>query len=249
MFNSHGRCRIRPQRKTQHQIGRAGYRDMGIKGILLAAGAAAWLASGCASGPSFQDVQQAVPVLRAGEGRIFFLRSASMFGAAIQPELRIDEEVVGRSRPGGFFFVDRKPGSFVASATTEVETTLPFKLAAGETKYLRTAIDFGLLVGHVVLTEDSPERARAELASLAYTGDLPVPADGPGKAGVAAAVPVVPAAPAVPAAAVVAATATAIPAPAAPAPGAAVPAPPRAAAQADGGTVRMDDLRYLMLAR
>jgi len=229
---------------------------MGIKGVLLAAGTAAWLVSGCASGPSFQDVQQAMPPLRAGEGRIFFLRSASMMGAAIQPELRIDEEVVGRSRPGGFFFVDRKPGSFVASATTEVETTLSFRLAAGETKYLRTSIDFGLFAGHVVLREEYPDGARAELASLAYTGDLPVSMSATGSApagtagaGVAAAVPAAP----VP---VPVSVPVSVPIPApvrapvtAPVAAAVVPARSAPSAPADAGTVRMDDLRYLMPAR
>jgi hypothetical protein len=31
---------------------------------------------------------------KLGEGRVFFLRSASMFGAAIQPDIRLNNEVV-----------------------------------------------------------------------------------------------------------------------------------------------------------
>ncbi len=45
-----------------------------------------------------------IPSLQIGRGRVYFLRSASMFGAAIQPDIRLNNEVVGESKPGGFFF-------------------------------------------------------------------------------------------------------------------------------------------------
>ncbi len=149
---------------------------MRFTGVLMAGIAASLLASGCATGPSFQEVAQTMPPLRADEGRVFFFRSSSPIGAAIQPELRIDEEVVGRSRPGGFFYADRKPGSYVAAGTTEVETTRHFKLAAGETRYLRSSITFGVLAGRLQLSEEDEANARGEMASLSYTGEWPVPA-------------------------------------------------------------------------
>ncbi|GAB7543144.1 hypothetical protein CS8_028150 [Cupriavidus sp. 8B] len=203
--------------------------------MLIAGVAASILATGCATGPSYEEVKQTMPPLRAGEGRIFFLRSSSLVGAAIQPELRIDEEVVGRSRPGGFFYADRKPGSYVASGTTEVETRFLFDLAAGETKYLRSAITIGFLAGRLQLTEDSAANAKGELPSLAYTGEVPVsgPDAQPG-AGERKPATLAAAAPAVPLARQVA------PAPA---------VPSRAAQPAEAGPVRMDDLRYLMQPR
>jgi hypothetical protein len=82
------------------------------------------------------------------------------------------ERYVGTSKPGGFFFVDRPAGNYSAAASTETEKTLSFVLDAGETKYLRTSPAFGLLVGRVVIDLETPEKARAELPSLSYTGTM-----------------------------------------------------------------------------
>lgn len=112
-----------------------------------------------------------MPTLKPGEGRIYFLRSVSMFGAAIQPDIRLNSQVVGESKPGGFFFVDRTAGKYVAAASTETEKTLSFVLDAGETKYVRSSPSLGLMVGRVVLELETPEKAKEELASLSYTGD------------------------------------------------------------------------------
>ncbi|MEO6364407.1 MAG: DUF2846 domain-containing protein [Caldimonas sp.] len=126
--------------------------------------------AGCATGPKFSDTATSMPSLRPGDGRIFFYRSSSMLGAAIQPDVKLNNEVVGSSKPGGYFWVDRPAGNYVASASTETEKTATFALAAGETKYLKTSPSFGIIVGRIVISLESPEAARAELASLSYTG-------------------------------------------------------------------------------
>jgi hypothetical protein len=127
--------------------------------------------AGCASGIKHKDMAASMPSLKSGEGRIYFLRSASMVGAAIQPEVRLNGHVVGVSRPGGFFFVDRPAGNYVASAATETEKQASFVLNAGETKYVRTSPSFGIVVGRIVVELETPEKATAELPSLGYTGD------------------------------------------------------------------------------
>lgn len=144
-----------------------------------AAMAVAALVSGCATGPSFQEVSSTIPLLRGDAGRVFFMRSSSPVGAAIQPELRLNDEVIGRSRPGGFFYVDRKPGTYVAAGTTEVESQYTFELAAGETRYVRTSITWGLMAGRLSFQEEPAINAKVELAGLAYTGDMPTMADTP----------------------------------------------------------------------
>ncbi|RAS05035.1 DUF2846 domain-containing protein [Cupriavidus alkaliphilus] len=140
--------------------------------MLIAGLAASSLLAGCASGVKHADMAASIPTLKPNEGRVYFLRSASMFGAAIQPDLRLNNQVVGESKPGGFFFVDRPAGKYVASAATETEKTLSFVLDAGETKYVRSSPSMGLMVGRVVLDLETPEKAQAELASLSYTGDV-----------------------------------------------------------------------------
>ena len=134
-------------------------------------GLAAALVSGCASGPKHDEIASSIPSLKPGQARIYFFRS-STFGAAVQPEIRLNGQVVGQSQPNGFFFVDRPAGSFLASASTETEKTLSFTAQPGETKYVRSSISLGLLVGRAVLELETPEKAKADISSLSFTGQL-----------------------------------------------------------------------------
>jgi hypothetical protein len=112
--------------------------------------ALSFLMAGCASGVRHSEMASSIPSLKSGEGRVYFLRSASMLGAAVQPDLRLNNEVVGESKPGGFFFVDRPAGKYVAAAAaTETEKTLSSVLDSGETKYVRSSPSMGLMVGRV----------------------------------------------------------------------------------------------------
>ena len=137
-----------------------------ISGITLAA----VLMTGCATGPKYAEVAQSIPTLKAEQGRIYFLRSSSIVGAAVQPEIRLNNDVVGKSQPGGFFYVDRPAGQYIAATSTETEKTLSFSLDVGEVKYVRTSPSFGLLVGRMVPTLESAEVAQKELPGLSYTG-------------------------------------------------------------------------------
>jgi hypothetical protein len=131
--------------------------------------------SGCsATGAKFSDAQAGIPSLGKGQGRIYFYREDSIVGAVIQPEIRLNQEVVGRSAPGGFFFVDRPSGFYDISTTTEVENKISVPLAAGDTKYVRTSISMGLFVGRVRPELVSTEQGRKEIVSMAYTGSVPV---------------------------------------------------------------------------
>lgn len=128
------------------------------------------LVAGCASGPKHSAMESAIGSLKPGEGRIYFFRSSSMVGAALQPEIRLNGAPVGESKPGGFFYVDRPAGNYTAAVATETEKVVTFTLAAGETKYIRSSPSIGLLVGRIVLDLEPAEKAKAELGSLSYTG-------------------------------------------------------------------------------
>lgn len=128
------------------------------------------LMGGCASGVKYTEMASAIPTIKPNEGRIFFYRPAAMMGAAVQPDIRLNGEVVGESKPGGFFFVDRPAGQYTASTSTEVEKTVSFSLAPGEVKYLRGSVSFGVMVGRIVLALEDPATAKPELESLSYTG-------------------------------------------------------------------------------
>jgi hypothetical protein len=134
--------------------------------------AAVILTSGCATGVPYSSMASSIPALKDGEGRVFFFRQASMLGAALSPEIRLNETVVGNSQSGGFFFVDRPAGSYKAATETEVEKTLNFSLSEGEIKYIRSSVSMGVLVGRVGLEVAAPETAKAQLAELSFTGHI-----------------------------------------------------------------------------
>lgn len=137
---------------------------------LVAVAAFAVVLTGCANGPKYTEVSSSIPTLQTDQGRVYFFRSSSMFGAAIQPDIRLNDQVVGTSQPGGFFFVDRPAGQYSAATSTETDKTVSFVLDAGEVKYVRTSPSLGLLAGRIVPSLETPEAAVKELPELSYTG-------------------------------------------------------------------------------
>jgi len=93
-----------------------------------------------------------------------------MLGAAIQPSIMLNGTVVGDSKPGGFFFVDQAPGAKEVSISTEVEKKLTFTLERGQTRYVRTVIGFGLLVGRVYPELVDNATGEKELEETSYIG-------------------------------------------------------------------------------
>ena len=142
-----------------------------MKSFKFAALGLAVALTGCASGPAFKDVQSTFPKLSADQGRIYFYRESSMFGAAIQPSIKLDGVDVGTSKPGGFFYVDTKVGGHEVSTSTEVENKLTFVVANGETKYVKTSPHMGVMVGHVVPELIEPEEAKKDIVDLSYTNE------------------------------------------------------------------------------
>jgi hypothetical protein len=126
--------------------------------------------SGCASPRGLDEPPEQIPALKPGYGRVYFIRPSELAGSAIQPEVRMNNEVVGRSVPGGFSYVDRPPGKYAVTTTTEVENAVTFQLAAGETKYIKTAVTPGILVGHVTPTLEFPEQGQSDISRLRYVG-------------------------------------------------------------------------------
>jgi hypothetical protein len=137
---------------------------------LVALAAVAVLAGCAAEGPLHKEVASAIPTIPAGMGRVYFYRPDTMFGAAITSDITFNGRIVGKSERGSFFFVDEKPGNCTALASTEVERQVTFTLAAGETKYVKSSVSMGLMVGRVNLELVSPGDANNEITELHYTG-------------------------------------------------------------------------------
>ncbi|MGV3742911.1 MAG: DUF2846 domain-containing protein [Burkholderiaceae bacterium] len=128
--------------------------------IKLAVLSLAIVLTGCASGVKHKEMAASIPAVKADQGRIYFFRSASMFGAAIQPNIMLDGKVVGESKPGGFFYVDAPAGNHEVSTSTEVEKKLTFTLDKKEVKYVKTSPSLGLMVGRVILSWSVPARRK-----------------------------------------------------------------------------------------
>jgi hypothetical protein len=65
-------------------------------------------------------MKSSIPTLAADQGRVVFYRT-TVFGAAVQPEVKLNGVTVGTAVPNGFFWADRPPGPIEISTSTEVE--------------------------------------------------------------------------------------------------------------------------------
>lgn len=139
---------------------------------------------GCAAtGPRYAEVVRNMPTLAAGKGRLVVYRPSS-FGGAVQPDVKLNGEVIGKSEPRGFFFVDRPAGRHVVSARTEVEATLDVDLRDGAVAYVESSITLGVFVGQPRLSLKEEAVAMVTLPELAYIGSIPL-VPGPRTAGIA----------------------------------------------------------------
>jgi len=142
--------------------------------------------SGCASpGPPGGEMQplSAVP---ASKGRVFFYRDNTFMGGAVRPDILLNGQVVGVSRPGTYFVADVAPGTCEVMARTETTVTLSLDIRAGETHYIRSAISMGLLVGRIQFTQVTEQEARTAMEALGHAGVIPAaPSSGPGHPGAA----------------------------------------------------------------
>lgn len=128
------------------------------------------LAACAATGPLHKEIAASIPPVPAGKGRVYFYRADTMFGAAVTADIKLNNRVVGRSERGSFFYVDENPGKCLVSTSTEVEKQLTFTLGTGETRYVRTSVSLGLLVGRINAELVNNDTAKSEIIELHYTG-------------------------------------------------------------------------------
>ena len=120
--------------------------------------------AGCASGPGYNEVSGSFAAVPGGSGRIFFYRTTAL-GAALQPDVKLNGEKVGSATAQGFFYVDRSPGDYEVTTTTELKKTLTFHLDAGQTRYVRFGVSMGFFAGHVYPELIDESVAKGEIQS------------------------------------------------------------------------------------
>lgn len=125
---------------------------------------------GCAmSGLKYSEFKPTVDNLASGDARVYIYRATAL-GAAVQPDVKLNGAVVGSAVPNGFFYVDRIPGNYEISTSTEVERKLSLTLDKGQTRYVRLNISFGFFVGHVYPELVENEVALGEIQNCRYIG-------------------------------------------------------------------------------
>jgi hypothetical protein len=140
-----------------------------ILSLLVIACGAAFL-SGCATGPKYAQVKSSIPALNPDHGRIYFYRTV-VAGAAVQPKVKLNGEVVGTSKAKGFFYADRSPGSYEVETSTEVKRRLSLTLDKNQTRYVKMNISVGFFVGHVYPELVDNATGEKEITKCSYTGD------------------------------------------------------------------------------
>ncbi len=133
---------------------------------ILIAGLTILLLEGCVSMPKFTDSTKQLPPPRPGYGRIWFYRESRFVGSARHPDILLDGEKVGVSKPGGYFYVDRRAGNHVVTCESPRLNECRIVLDSESTKYVRFIWETDFWIGNLVPQEVSRSTALKELADL-----------------------------------------------------------------------------------
>ena len=128
--------------------------------------------SGCGSAPSYDLEVAGVRRLQGIDGRLFVYR-LSGDGDKITSGVRVDDEVVGRAVPGGFFYVDLPAGDYRVAASRNTDHVVPLRLAAGETRYIRVDLWLRRTRWTFLVDEVDEATALSELRRTSYVGGNP----------------------------------------------------------------------------
>jgi hypothetical protein len=128
------------------------------------------IVSGCATGPKYAQIRNTIPALSPDQGRIFIYRTTAL-GAAVQPDVNLNGTKVGDAKPKGFFYVDKPPGDYQISTSTEVKRTLSLKLDKSQIRYVRLNMAMGFFVGHCYPELVEPDQGEKEIQNCSFIGE------------------------------------------------------------------------------
>ncbi|HKD21373.1 MAG TPA: DUF2846 domain-containing protein [Rhizomicrobium sp.] len=121
-----------------------------------------------ASGPTFDQMRATEAPVAQNMGRIYLYRGGKVWGAGLQPAVKINGVKVGEAVPGGYFYVDEAPGTYTVSITTEKEESVSVPVVAGQPVYVHIYVLPGVFVGHVVPEIMDPMKAATDIRTLSY---------------------------------------------------------------------------------
>ena len=116
---------------------------------------------GCASGPAFKPVNP----IPEGKGVVYIYREHAFMGAGsgVTSDVTVNNTPITNILSGGYFPYITEPGSKHFEVSTEATNQADVLVVAGKEKYLKTTVGMGFLIGHLHLTEVSPEIGRNEI--------------------------------------------------------------------------------------
>jgi len=117
--------------------------------------------TGCgASGPAFKPIDAPTD----GRGVVYIYRQASGLGAGVHGTVRANGTPVADVKNGGYFPYVGAPGAVKFEVTTEATNEAIVNVEAGIEKFLKVTVGMGFFVGHLHLTEVSPDIGKKEIA-------------------------------------------------------------------------------------
>jgi hypothetical protein len=123
----------------------------------------------CASGPTYAEVKSTLPPIAKGQGRVFVYRPTS-FGAAIKPDVKIDNKVIGESQGQGFLYSDQAPGTRQVSIGTEWTHKNSVTVRAGQPSFVRCKVTPGVLAAHIIPDQVENAAGEAEIQNCKLAG-------------------------------------------------------------------------------
>jgi hypothetical protein len=130
--------------------------------------AAVLLLAACTRDMNYVEMKALMPAPPANTGRIYFYREFAWLGNVVTPDILLNDESIGLSNPGSFFYVDRAPGDYRAICGEGPEHAVNFSLAAGQEVYIRTAVAGGILKAEMQTQAVAASAAIPALRDLKY---------------------------------------------------------------------------------
>ena len=130
--------------------------------------AAVLLLAACTRDMNYMEMKALMPAPPADKGRIYFYREYAWLGNVVTPDILLNNESIGLSDPGSFFYVDRDPGDYRAICGEGDDHAVNFSLAAGQEVYIRTAVSGGVLKANMQTVVVNATAAIPAMRGLKY---------------------------------------------------------------------------------
>jgi hypothetical protein len=140
---------------------------------LICAILSAGLLSACASGSSLSDSAVSIEPPAPGMTRITVYRD-SIFGAAIQPAVRVNGTETGRCQPNGVFYVDVPDGTHEVIAQGETTSRVVIDTDLYDQAYIKCSIGMGIIGGRPQLVPVDAATGGRDVQDLVFTGNYTV---------------------------------------------------------------------------